>query len=516
MKGILIPKEAAGMRLSDYLNQNRYANAQPCGGKGTCGKCRVKLLEGSFGVLGNPTQTLATDENGMLLACRALCRDSGAVIALPSLDGEGLVISEDGGVACYQDGVYAVAFDVGTTTLAAALVETRAKKVLTTASALNPQLGFGSDVMSRIAACEAGHLKAMQTLLLDELSHLLQILLAKAELSCNTKIRAIAVAGNPTMLHIFCGVSPCGMGRYPFTPSFLETKCFYGYELGLSCEKVIVLPSASAFIGSDVLGGALTQSMLEKDEPTLLLDIGTNGEMLLCSGKKRGNRLFAASAAAGPAFEGANISCGMGGVSGAVCRIEYEKGDHAPVFFTVGDEKPKGICGSGLVDFAAYLLKSGQMDETGYTEKETIPLLGYHSTKEGKRFGKTHVFLTDRDIRALQLAKSAIRAAIETLADSAELSLSDIAATYLAGGLGYYIDRASAALIGLLPKELLPSAVSVGNTALAGAVACLFDEEQLDRMRLLGEVCHTVELNDIGLFSELFMEHMTFPCDDET
>ena len=291
----------------------------------------------------------------------------------------------------------------------------------------------------------------------------------------------------------------------------MEAKIFSGDELGLSCERVILLPSASAFIGSDVLGGALTEDMLYKDEPTLLLDIGTNGEMLLCTGNKRGNLLFATSAAAGPALEGANISCGMGGVSGAVCKIEYTKGDSAPVFYTVNDEKPKGLCGSGLVDFAAYLLKSELMDETGSIDKEQIDLLGYHHVSDEKRFTKSSVKLTEKDIRSLQLAKGAIRAAIETLVDYAGLSLDDISATYLAGGLGYYIDKKSAVEIGLLPSELLKTAVSVGNTALQGAIYALCHEDGVVKMQEIADCCKTVELNTTEMFSDLFVEHMMFP-----
>ena len=259
------------------------------------------------------------------------------------------------------------------------------------------------------------------------------------------------------------------------------------------------------------MGGALTEDMLHQDEPTLLLDIGTNGEMLLCTGTKRGNLLVATSSAAGPALEGANISCGMGGVSGAVCKIEYAKDDVAPVFYTVNDEKPKGLCGSGLVDFAAYLLKSEQMDETGSLEKNVIDLIGYHQTSAEKRFTKSGVKLTEKDIRALQLAKGAIRAAIETLVDYAGLSLDDISATYLAGGLGYYIDKKSAVKIGLLPSELLQTAISVGNTALQGAIYVLCHEDGVGKMQEIADHCKTVELNTTEMFSDLFVEHMMFP-----
>ena len=513
MKRVVIPKEAAGQPLLGFLNQNGHSHQAPCGGKGTCGKCTVKVIEGRFANISDPMQMLLPDENGNLLACRAICTDTDAVIEFSPSEGEGLVIDEVKGDTKGNDGIFAVALDIGTTTLAAALVEKNKKAVIATASALNPQSGFGADVMSRIAASEEGNLDAMQRCLLNEISRLLQVLLQKAELPCDTAITELAVAGNPTMLHIFCGVSPAGMGRYPFTPAFLATKRIVGKELGLPFETVIVLPSASAFIGSDVLGGAVTKEMLQQDEPTLLVDIGTNGEMILCCGKKRGNQVFTTSAAAGPAFEGANISCGMGGVAGAVCKIEFEKDASSPVFYTVDDEKPKGLCGSGLVDFVAYLLKSGQMDETGYTEDDSIPLIGYHQTKNEKRFTKAGFLLQDKDIRSLQLAKSAIRAAVETLADYAGVLLSEISATYLAGGLGYYMDKASAESIGLLPSELVASAISVGNTSLGGAVHCLVQEDGVGTMQKIADLCVTVELNDTALFSELFMEHMMFPAE---
>ena len=512
---ITIPKEAAGMRLSDYLNQTGHAHAHPCGGKGTCQKCKVQQIEGCFASVSDPNQTLLPDENGYILSCRAVCRTEGAVISVSSVKGLGLVTEEEALLPSCEDASYAVALDIGTTTLAAALVEQNEKKVIATASALNPQSGYGADVMSRIAACDEGHLEEMQSVLLEAVSHLLQTLRSKADLSPLANLKEMSVAGNPTMLHIFSGVSPVGMGRYPFTPAFLDSKVFSGDALGLACERVTVLPSASAFIGSDVLGGALTEKMLDQEEATLLIDIGTNGEMLLCTGKKRGNALFATSAAAGPALEGANISCGMGGVAGAVCKIEYEVDAVAPVFRTVDDAKPAGLCGSGLVDFAAYLLKSGQLDETGSLEKESVDLIGYHQTEQGRRFTKANVMLKDKDIRALQLAKSAIRAAIETLVDHAGISLCDINATYLAGGLGYYIDKASAVSIGLLPSELLTNAISVGNTALSGAVYCLCHEMGCRQMQNLAGVCQTVELNDTVMFSELFVEHMMFPCDGE-
>lgn len=515
MKTVTVPKEAKGMRLTDYLNQNGHVHTHPCGGKGTCGKCTVQLLKGRLASLEDPEQTLLPDENGNILACRAVCTEDGAVLAFSLSSGVGLVLEEDASGVVEKNGVYSVALDIGTTTLAAVLVETNSQKVVATASSLNPQSGFGADVMSRIAACETGSLFIMQKVILDEVVRLQQTLLDKAGLPCETEISEMAVAGNPTMLHIFCGVSPEGMGRYPFTPAFLRVKYMTGEALGLSCERVTVLPSASAFIGSDVLGGAFSTNMLECDEPTVLIDIGTNGEMVLCTGKKRGSRLYATSAAAGPAFEGANISCGMGGVSGAVCKIEYLPGDTAPVFYTVNDEKPKGLCGSGLVDFAAYLLRSGQMDETGYIEKENISLIGYHVTASGKRFIKANVVLTDRDIRALQLAKSAIRAALETLIDHAELSVDEIMATYLAGGLGYYIDKNSAVAIGLLPTAFFSSSVSVGNTALAGAVYCLCHKNSVEEMQRIADACCTVELNSTAMFSELYMEHMMFPSDAE-
>lgn len=237
----------------------------------------------------------------------------------------------------------------------------------------------------------------------------------------------------------------------------------------------------------------------------MLIDIGTNGEMVLFTGTEHGGRLYAASAAAGPALEGAGISTGVGGITGAVSSAADVNGQI--IVRTIQDAYPIGICGSGLIDLAAVLLARGDLDETGYLEEEPYV---YAKTEDG-----TPLCLTQEDIRALQLAKSALRAGMEALCDAAELTPDDLSCVYIAGGLGYYMNMDSAAAIGLLPQSLRTRLRSVGNTALGGAACLLNAPEYLERLSAEAAACRTMDLNRSAVFNELFIEYMMFPSDEE-
>ncbi len=580
MREIAIPPEAAYLPLMDVLATLGCSMTAPCGGNGTCGKCRVKLLEGRFLTRGRPEIPLMPDESGCILACRALCPPSGGRVGVSEEKGSGLTValteegerapaafSEKGEAAglfptpaakspegpersfalgALPDGesasavgrteghpvvrrkegrVLGAALDIGTTTLAAALCDIDTGRVLATASCLNPQKHFGADVINRIAAAEKGNLAVMQAVLLDSVRGLLEELLEEAgdqnspdagrAAGKGPRIERLAAAGNPTMLHLFCGISPAGMGRYPFTPAFLEERNLSGESLTLPVGSVTVLPSASAFLGSDVIGGGAVLGMTLRPDPTLLMDIGTNGEILLYTGRERGGRLLGASAAAGPALEGAGITCGMGGVRGAVSSLR--KGRAPGTFFvfrTVEDAPAAGICGSGLIDLAALLLDDGTIEETGRLAGESYALRGIFESASGAVLTDTPVRLTAGDVRELQLAKSAIRAGVETLLHEAGLSAIDLGAVYLAGGLGYYLNPVSAARIGLLPEAPLSRVRAVGNTALSASIAALTSPEAGDRMRRMAAACETCELNAMPFFAEAFMEYMLFPEPD--
>lgn len=501
---VIIPPEAAGQNLALWLAREGYPFAAPCGGRGVCGKCRVTVTKGFF-LSQKDGSVLAPDASGQVLACQSLCSGEGTEIEFETKEGKGLTLSEEDAAADSTESErngqdLAVALDIGTTTLAAALVDRSDGRIRTTASALNPQQAFGADVISRIQAAKDGHLPELQKSVLQGVGTLLAEL--RAPEGCS-----MTVAGNTTMLHLFAGISPEGLGAYPFTPVFTGPKELNGADLGLPLGPITLLPSATGFFGADAVCGILISEMTRSERPVLFLDIGTNGEMALYTGKT--DRLLVASSAAGPALEGATVSCGMGGVSGAVCHVTAMQEDL--VYSTIGDEPPKGLCGSGLIDLAAVLLKKEELDESGCLEDEDYRLSGSQK-KEGKLLppSDTSVLLTQQDVRELQLAKSAIRAGLQALLAEGGIREEEVSALVLAGGLGHYLSPASAAAIGLIPPSLEEKVVSLGNTALAGAVRCLGSPETVRELQTLAERCSEIELNRSEVFNEGFIEYMIF------
>ena len=541
---VIIPPKAAGYRLSEWLIAAGYSVPSPCGGHGRCGKCHVKLISGTFWtypIQGEP-KPIILDAEGNFLACRAVCTSAGATVLLPELSGNGLVYSnaEADATESVQEQsddsqcAYGIALDIGTTTLAAALVNRYNGSILSTASCLNPQQSLGADVVSRIDACSKGQLLQLQQQVLSAIHRLIEQLL-----STHQNIVAapdMIVVGNTTMLHLFCGISPEGMGRYPFTPVFTEVKELSGTELDLPVGRITLLPSISAFVGSDITAGMLACGMQISDvcntHPVLLLDIGTNGEMVLQTMKENSEKLYAASTAAGPALEGANISCGMGGVAGAVSAIRQgENGEY--IFRTVDDAPAVGLCGCGLIDFVAMLCREGIIDETGYLDSDEeendgmtrVTLYGLWEREDGlhtpdgslpPRVGTVpSVALTQKDIREFQLAKSAIRAGIEALLAEADMIPEEFVAAgghvYLAGGMGYFLCPESAVRIGLLPPAFATVVSAVGNSALAGAIRALCNKDAVSIMSYTAQSCHIVELNQSSVFNDGFIEYMMFP-----
>ena len=494
---ITVPAHAKGKRLSAYLAEAGYPLHADCGGRGTCGKCRVTLISGAFWADPSGSSAVIPGEDGSLLSCHAWCGDAEAVVLLPQFEGQGLTMqaTSDAHPSHPNHDPYDIALDIGTTTLAAALVSPKDGTILKTTSRLNPQKSFGADVMSRIGAVMENeqNLFTMQTLLMRDICLMID------ELAGEHPVSRMAVVGNPTMLHIFCGISPTSMGAYPFTPSFTETKILKGQLLGLPIDTAILLPSVSAFIGGDITAGMLAQKMTAHDEPVLLVDMGTNGEMVLFTGKNHGAKLYATSTAAGPALEGAGISTGVGGISGAVCRVQFN--GLTMETKTIGNMPSVGICGSGLIDLVAVLLQRGIVDETGFLEEDPFPYA-------------PDLTLTAADIRAFQLAKSALRAGMEVLCDTAHIAYGMLSHIYIAGGLGFYMSIPSAMAVGLLPDCPRDRIISVGNTALAGAAQVLRDASLLAQISQEASLCETVELNLSPTFSDKFMEYMMFPYEE--
>ncbi len=456
--------------LSEVLSDNGIAVPAVCAGYGSCRKCSVKLISGEF-------EGEAPDFNGMIRSCKARI-STDAVIGIDFSSGSGLTESKIN--ADLKKGSSGIAVDIGTTTVAVSLLsEDGSTKSV---SALNPQSSFGADVISRIDACSKGNLNKLTLLIRNCVNELISKL-------TTDKVNEIIVSGNTVMLHIFCGISPEKMGAFPFTPEFTELKHFSGNELGFNAEKVIVLPSASAFIGSDIISGIYALKLHRTDKIILFTDLGTNGETVLsCKGK-----LLCTSTAAGPALEGAGIECGTGGINGAINKLSINNGKVE--FSTVGNALPLGICSAGLIDAVAELLNCGKIDKTGFLDGGIFRIC-------------RNIFISQQDIRQLQLAKSAIYSGIQMLCNSACISPNELEAVYVAGGLGYYADTQNAVKSGLLPEN--SNIKAVGNSSLFGALMCIGNTEAVAEMSIIAKNCKTVPLAGTEEFSRLFTENMMF------
>jgi len=507
----------AGQTLLEAIRDGSHALRAPCAGRGTCGKCRVRVHDtsGMF-LLDLPSpmelEQLAPKEvaRGVRLACLARFAQTGGLdielsddgIAIPA---EQLAISFDPAVrqAAIESGrTLRVAIDIGTTTLAVCLVDARTDTVLSVRSEVNAQKSWGSDVVARIqSVCDAaGALSAMQKAIVRQLDRLIHEQL-KTHGRKADELDLVAVAGNTSMLHLLVGADPSGMACLPFRPVFLESRCLpireCGFKLPSTCQLVL-LPGISSFVGADIAAGVLATELYRAEGVELLLDIGTNGEMVL------GNALemFATATAAGPAFEGAQITHGCPGVSGAL--------DHAGAgaegfwYTTINDAPLRGICGSGLLDLMAWLRRSGWMDETGYLDLPDDQDV-FHPDPQ------LPIGINQADIRQLQLAKGAIAAGITVLCQRAGIAIEDIARVHLAGGFGTFMRADSALDIGLLPPALRGKVRAAGNTSLKGALLAISRSGAMDQCTRIARSIQAVDLATDPGFQMTFAECMLFP-----
>ncbi|MDR2096537.1 MAG: ASKHA domain-containing protein [Treponema sp.] len=474
----------AGESLLAALIRAGIAVSAPCGGRGLCGKCKIRLLSGRIEG-GAPV-------SGMVCSCRAIPVSDVKVALVPD---EEVFINETSapgrGNPPHIPERAGVALDIGTTTVSAELINLDTAESIDVVSLLNDQKVFGADVINRINAAKNGKTGELFRFINRQTEKILGGFINKYDLK---RIEKLAVSGNTTMLHLFVNTDPSGMGEIPFTPVFLNERSFPGAEFALSAEEVLLLPSISAFIGSDIVSGLAVLDIVNDEGPSLLIDIGTNGEMALFH---RG-RILCCSTAAGPAFEGAEISCGIGSVKGAVNRVGVSGG--TLTFTTIGGAPPVGICGCGLIDAVALMLKQEKIDESGAFCGGASP--GFFITPD--------ISINNRDIRQFQLAKSAIMSGIKILCKNAGLELTGIKNVFIAGGLGFFIDKQNAASAGLLPKEFLDRIFVCGNLSLKGAAACLTRLDFLSACKKIIEKCEVTELAADPSFTDEFVENMLF------
>lgn len=526
-------KTAGNTTILEYCRSHGIAGIEtPCGGKGTCGKCKVtvtkpyykevlacqtKICDGMEIIVGGGTITgVGTDMN----EAKVSASDEMVVLVDRKSDMQENPVSVYGNHSS-NAGTLA-ACDIGTTTVVCYLIDKETGQIIAVRSGANPQRSFGADVLSRIdAAARAddndkanGGLQMMQS----QIVSLLNGFISEMLMECGrTKVCLFSVAGNTVMCHLLMGISPEKLGRAPFMPDEYFGREFNPLDIGIeNCQTMIIFPAVSGFVGGDITAGMM--ETVNCNELTLYLDIGTNGEMAL----GKGDRYVCCATAAGPAFEGAQIEMGMPASKGAVDKVWLE--GRRIKYSVIGNDRPVGLCGSGLIDALAILLKAGIIDENGtILSGQELPILfrSYVFELEAEDAAQSSelslavyiapgVYITQEDIRKLQLAKGAIAAGIDILFKEYGCKPCDLDILTFAGGFGNYIDKASAAAIGLFPPELLDRAKEVGNAAGNGAVSAALSKEAWESALDISRKMRYIELASYSHFDEIYVEHMNF------
>ncbi len=574
----------------------------PCGGRGTCGKCKVRLVQGEVESATEHPASMPEMEPGVYLACCAkiktncvvdipreslfeateqiLTHDAGIDSAfhpvvtkrffnlkppcrtdarsdakrltdqigdldipfgllqqLPGFlrkqDWQGTAVKVDHRLIGLEKGdtsgqAYGVAVDLGTTTLVATLYDLVHGKECAVASGMNPQVGFGDDVIARIARIreKQGALAELQQSIVGALNNLLHALTEKAGMAAD-RIYEMVVAGNATMQQTLCGLDSSALGEVPFAQVTDQPLMLPVSRLGLSIHpgaEVFMFPQIGGFVGGDTVSGMLATGMDRVEKPTLLLDIGTNGEIALA----HDGRLEAASTAAGPAFEGARIVQGMRATAGAIEKVVLADD---VLINVIGNTRPVGLCGTALIDAVAELLRVGVIEETGRilppdeapkdlaaSLRERLTPMGNETHfrlvgAEDSASGKP-IYLWQKDVRELQLASGAIRAGINILLRRADLEAEDLDAVLLAGAFGNFIRRSNARRIGLLPQVPCERIRFIGNAASQGAKLALLAREERSRAIALAKKSVHVDLSQDLQFQMEFAMAMQFPGND--
>ena len=517
---MIIDRSKQQKNLLEMLQEkNEYISA-PCNGNGICGKCIVRYKSGATEPTKQDREFLSEKqlEQGYRLACQSYPTEEYKV-EIPELEETIEVLSQwenqrteeilkntaEGTAEKTENAIYGICIDIGTTTLAALLVNLKTEADCQTAVSVNHQRTYGADVISRIDASNNGKKWEMQRCIRQDLQKLVGELAEKEGIHV-AQIQRIVIAGNTTMCHLLRGFSCETLGVAPFLPvdlSWMEGSAADFLGMKELDTKVVILPGISAFVGADIMAGIAKMNMHRSEGYHLLLDIGTNGEMVL--GNCR--HMYVTSTSAGPAFEGGNISCGMAGIPGVISHVFMEetgKAGFQVIGETDGENKKQqaiGICGTGMIDLVYELREHQMIDEHG-TYSDLYFDTGYELAEKVK--------FTQNDIRELQMAKAAIRAGVDILVKKAGITFDEVDNCYLAGGFGTKIDITKAAGIGLIPKELEVKTIPVGNTVLAGTKEVLLgriSKDELEKIQTMADVINLAEEND---FEELYLSYMDF------
>ena len=502
-----------GETLLNALRRSGYMTSYPCGGNGVCGKCRFEIMQGETVLTSEEKNILTKQEldRGVRLLCRASFFSDGGIVLSGSWEDKIFTPGLSEAAVSLKEGDckkadFDVAADIGTTTIALAFVDRESKKSAAVITKNNSQRVFGADVLSRIQAANGGDAEKLKALIWRDLVEGMDELSEKC--AGAPAISRLVISANTTMQHLLAGDSCELLGVSPFRPVSLELRTKPAEEWWeeipekYAKTEVTLLPGMSAFVGADIVAGIYGCNLYHRGKkPVLFVDLGTNGEMALITDEGT----LASSVAAGPALEGGNISCGVPSVEGAVNSVSCM--GKRIVLHTIGNKRPIGLCGTGVLETAYEIVKTGAADEGGTfcgAYQESGFLLAETSARG------TPIRFTQEDMRQLQMAKAAVRAGIELLKREGGLVSSAIDKVYLAGGFGCKLNVYKAAGIGLIPHELRERAQPVGNTSLLGATRYLADKEGADIMKKIAEGAKIVNLAAHSDFEEEYYSYMNF------
>jgi len=618
-KSIIVKK---GANLLEVARKAGIFIDAPCGGKGNCGKCRVKVVSGEHQMEFTPLLKEEELKNGIRLACltfiegdmvveiphvdavegifvedikpgdekseriekackmlteQGFKKDSGAFSAYlklpsPTLDDNvadlerlkrelrkkyginnpvcslnvmktipaklregdfrvrGLILKDKyscevvGLDGFYTDGIYGICADIGTTTVAVNLVDLTTGEIIAFASSANLQIQYGGDVISRIIY--SGEEEGLDRLKKSIVDGTINPLINKLILKNNVKRENIILcvfAGNTTMSHLFLGIDPANIRLEPYIPVFKECPELKAKDVGINVNpeaKVILLPNVASYVGGDIVSGILASGIWAQDENILFLDLGTNGEIVL------GNRdyLLSCACSAGPAFEGGEISCGMRAAPGAIESIKIDRETFEPSINVLGDIKPKGICGSGLIDLIAEMFLSGIIDSKGKISREVssdrirydedLDVMEYVLVRDKDSYDGRDITINEIDIDNLLRAKAAVYSGLSVLLNSAGLTLRDVDKIIIAGGVGSNLHIRNAINIGLLPDVDESKYYYMGNASLIGAYLCLLFQEARDKAKEISDSMTYIELSTFPSYMEEFIKACFIPHTD--
>jgi uncharacterized 2Fe-2S/4Fe-4S cluster protein (DUF4445 family) len=564
--GVVLDAEE-GTKLSECIRRANLFLETPCSSRGLCGKCKVRV----YGEVSNPIKEELEFINGkdnIRLACLAEVKGDLEIELLEnnndiktinsglakkvevdseiqkvtinyidcSLDKSYLQsiksnmtslkllgkigsINKETEVSCViynhsmldiganKMDILGVALDIGTTGISAFLVNLENGAIVNKVSALNPQVEYGGDVLTRISfACnEKNGIGLLKNSVVEKVNEMIKTLVG--EKYEEYSIYRIVVAANPTMLHLFAGVNPKSIAKAPYKAVFLEKLDLKAAEFGIDINEegiVTLLPSASSYVGSDILAGVAATNFCKREKSSLFIDIGTNGEIVAIAKGK----LVATSTAAGPALEGMNICCGVRAENGAIESFSIDDENNIE-FSTIGNTFPIGICGSGLIDIAAQLVEKGIVKSSGRFNGNLNSEFKWR-IEDNKFYITQDIYISQKDIRQIQLAKGAIAAGISMLLSELKLSIEEISEVVIAGAFGYHINAESIKKIGLIPKGFKGIIKFVGNSSVEGARLALINKSVMEDIVNFKDNIKVVELSTRDDFQKYFVEALSF------